>query len=477
MSLQNSISDMFQGMRFFIPEILILVWVLVLVGFEIFIARMQEKIQFSLRFFIGYLGLIFGMIFAFQRGGMNYFGPVGAHLFFLDGHYNSFAFLILILGFLLLFTTHFIKEKIYFEEMMAFWAIIMGALYTGASAHWLTALLSIETMTLGTYGLISFNKTRISYRAGLPYLFLGLTVTAVFIYGISLIYGISGTLEFMGNEFSRGIAMNESLGIIGLAMVSIALLFKMAIAPMHPWVPEVIESLPAQWMVLLSTIPKLAIAFLGLRILKELPIAHGEIVAILCLITLLIGNFGALRQKNTKRLLAYSSIAHGGFMAMIWINPSAEAYSLVLFYGLIYFLGSLITFFLLDRDQAEYRAKDLQDYAGLGLENTVFGILVIIGIIGLIGFPPAPSLWVKIGYFGFIWDYFNETQNIIYLVLFITSLILTVISLFYYLKIPFQLFLKKGDGKFNYLIVKGKNQVFLGILCILFLLLFFFPNF
>ena len=186
MSLQNSLSDMFQGMRFFIPEILILVWVLVFTGFEIFLGNAEKKLQSNLRFFIAYLGLIFGIIFGFQRGEMNYFGPVGHNLFFLNSEYYTYSILVLGMGLILIFVNHLVKKIISFEEIISFWAIILGALYTGASSHWLILLLGIETMTLGTYGLVAYKKSKLSYRAALPYLFFGLTITAIFIYGISL---------------------------------------------------------------------------------------------------------------------------------------------------------------------------------------------------------------------------------------------------------------------------------------------------
>ncbi len=476
MNLQNSLSDMFQGMPFFIPELLMLSWILIITLFELFIRKADEKSQSNYRFFIAYLGIFFTLIFSFQRSELNYYGPLGKNLFLLSPDYYQFSSLIIGGGILLLIFTQLIKKNLLFEELISFWTILMGGLFTACSAHWLTALLSIETMTLGTYGLIAIQKTKMSYRALIPYLFLGLTMTAILIYGISLIYGFTGTLEILGNEFSRGFGNNRIIGTIGISMVGLAFLFKMAIVPAHPWVPEVIETLPAQWMTLLTTIPKLAIGFLGIRILQNLHLPYLEALIILTILTMALGNFGALRQRNTKRLLAYSSIAHGGFMAMVWINPSLEAYDLLFFYGMVYFLASLLGFFLLDRPQKDYQENDLSEYAGLGTENWSYGLLVVIAMIGLIGFPPAPSIWAKISYFSFIWNFYTENGNPLIMILFIISILFTAISVFYYLRIPYQLFLKKSDGK-NRQLIPVKNQQFIfWILAILFLGIFLFPK-
>jgi NADH-quinone oxidoreductase subunit N len=203
------------------------------------------------------------------------------------------------------------------------------------------------------------------------------------------------------------------------------------------------EHLPAAWMTWISTAPKLAIAFIGVRLLPALPISFANELAVLAILTLLVGNLGALGQNKTKRLLAYSSIAHGGFLAMAWFFQPIQALDAILFYGFLYSVASLLVFYLID----EMAADKVTDFAGLGSLKPLPAFFLLTGLIALVGLPPAGTFIAKMTYFSLLWSNYEITTSMGLLVLLVTAILVTAISLFYYLKIPFQLYFKKADEK------------------------------
>ncbi|MEN9960804.1 MAG: hypothetical protein RL045_1056, partial [Bacteroidota bacterium] len=310
------------------------------------------------------------------------------------------------------------------------------------SSNALSLFLSIELMSMGTYVLVSLRKE--SSRASLPYVLFGLGSSALFIYGISLLYGLTGTLDFTSVDFSRGVSVADPyLRGFALGLFAVGLLFKMSWAPFHPWNPDVMEQLPAAWMTWISTAPKLAIAFVGVRLLPGLPISYANELAVLAILTLLVGNLGALGQNNTKRLLAYSSIAHGGFLAMAWFFQPIQALDAILFYGFLYSIASLLVFYLID----DAAADKITSFAGLGSEKPLPSFFLLTGLVALVGLPPAGTFIAKMTYFSLLWSNYETTSSIGLLILLIVAILVTAISLFYYLKIPFQLYFKKSTEK------------------------------
>ncbi|MFA9198749.1 MAG: proton-conducting transporter membrane subunit, partial [Aquirufa sp.] len=148
-------------------------------------------------------------------------------------------------------------------------------------------------------------------------------------------------------------------------------------------------------------------------------------------------------QNNTKRLLAYSSIAHGGFLAMAWFFQPIQALDAILFYGFLYSIASLLVFYLID----EAAADKITSFAGLGSEKPLPSFFLLTGTVALVGLPPAGTFIAKMTYFSLLWSNYETTSSIGLLVLLIVAILVTAISLFYYLKIPFQLYFKKSTEK------------------------------
>lgn len=440
--LAEKIQSITTGLHLAIPELIVAGTILFSLLIELFLHTKTEKFSTSWRYFTCQIPLLLALSLSFQRTELGLTGSFASGLFEANLGSDAINTLILGIGFLLILMNQIHKKSLSFEELTGFLSILLGTLLSSMSSNALSLFLSIEFMSMGTYVLVSLRKE--SSRASLPYVLFGLGSSALFIYGISLLYGLTGTLDFTSVDFSRGISVADPyLRGFALGLFAVGLLFKMSWAPFHPWNPDVMEKLPAAWMTWISTAPKLAIAFLGVRLLPSLPVSVANELAILAILTLLVGNLGALGQNKTKRLLAYSSIAHGGFLAMAWFFQPVQALDAILFYGFLYSIASLLVFYLID----EVAAEDVSDFAGLGNSKPMPAFFLLTGLVALVGLPPAGTFIAKVTYFSLLWSNYEVTTSIGLLVLLVVALLVTAISLFYYLKIPFQLYFKKPAKK------------------------------
>lgn len=442
--LAERIQSITAGLHLAIPELIVAGTILFSLLIELFLHGKTEKFSTSWRYFTCQIPLLLALSLSFQRNELGSTGSFASGLFEANVGSNAINTLILGIGFLLILMNQIHKKSLTFEELTGFLSILLGALLSSLSSNSLSLFLSIEFMSMGTYVLVSLRKE--SSRASLPYVLFGLGSSALFIYGISLLYGLTGTLDYTSVDFSRGISVADPyLRGFALGLFAVGLLFKMSWAPFHPWNPDVMEQLPAAWMTWISTAPKLAIAFVGVRLLPALPVSFVNELAVLAVLTLLVGNLGALGQNNTKRLLAYSSIAHGGFLAIAWFFQPIQALDAILFYGFLYSIASLLVFYLID----EVGANEVKSFAGLGVEKPLPAFFLLTGLIALVGLPPAGTFLAKMTYFSLLWSNYEMTTSIGLLVILLVAIVVTAISLFYYLKIPFQLYFKKSTEKSN----------------------------
>jgi len=475
--LSQKLDHIVQGFSLMLPEILVLGLLILGIFVELFIHGNSEKFSSSWRYFISLIGLFFILALAFQRLQNGSQGFASFSLFWITSASNAINLLIVALGFLILLLSQVTGKKISIEEQIGFLSILSGSLLTGISNHWLSLFLSIELMSLGTYLLVGIRKDSEGARAALPYVLFGMATSAIFLYGVSLMYGISGTMSFSNPAFTRIFTSSDPLLIgLSLGMISSALLFKMSWAPFHPWSPDVLETLSAPWMAWISIAPKIAVAWLGIRMIHFIPTDMSMYIASMAILTLLIGNLGALKQNNTKRLLAYSSIAHGGFMAMIWLSPAKEATEALLFYGLTYGLSTILVFFLAENQSESTldHSDNLDAWKGLSKSQPIKSLLVFVGLIALIGLPPAGTFLAKVTYFSLLWESIQAHSNLATITLLAIAIFSTALSVFYYLKIPFYIYFKKPEE--NQELKIEKNMWVFGIIALGIILSFIAPN-
>lgn len=366
--------------------------------------------------------------------------------------------------------------------------IVLGASLMVSTTHLLTIYLAIELVSLSSYILANFNFDRKSAEASLKYVLYGSAASGLMLYGMSLLYGLTGTLLLTEPTFLQG--LNDApllLSSLAIGFTLVGFLFKISAVPFHIWAPDIYEGVPTPVAAFFSVVPKIAGVGLLLRVTPLLFAAAADfpgewVLGILAMVTMIAGNVAALHQTNAQRMLAYSSIAHSGFLLVgILVASQWGTYS-VLFYTTVYLFMNLAAFWLIQLFEAHTGSKHIPDYRGLGLRFPALGIAMLIVMVALTGLPPTAGFTAKLFIFSSLWDYYQQTQEPQLLYVFIVGLFNTVIALFYYLKIPYYLFFKNtADSTESTTLTSPKHfSQFLGkfgtILLIIPLLILFFKS-
>jgi NADH-quinone oxidoreductase subunit N len=345
------------------------------------------------------------------------------------------------------------RERLPFAEFYALLLFATAGMGVLASAEeLLTAFIGLEMSSISSYILAGYRRDSLkSSESALKYFLLGSFATAFFLYGIALVYGSTGTT--MLDKMATADASSALLKL-GLAMILIGLGFKVAAAPFQVWTPDVYEGAPTPVTALFSAGPKAAAFALLLRIFATVPAArHFWFWAfwLLALLTMFAGNLGALVQTNVKRLLAYSSIAHAGYIlvafaavtSMAQADPAnaAPAYAAVLFYLLSYALVKLGAFTIVSQlGGTGEKNLSLDDYAGLSQRQPVVAAMLSIYLLSLLGLP------VTAGFFGKFYI-FKAAVNSHLLWLAVLMAINSIIGAYYYLRVIVVMYMREPSAE------------------------------
>jgi NADH-quinone oxidoreductase subunit N len=310
----------------------------------------------------------------------------------------------------------------------------VGMMLMSSAVELLLVFVALEISSISTYIMAGFRrKSAKSPESALKYFLLGSFATAFFLYGIALIFGATGTTRVA----AIGAAVNGThapgLLFAGLAMIIIGLGFKVSAAPFHVWTPDVYEGAPSPVVALMSTGPKAAAFAVLLRIAYgALPQLHGHWVPILwwlAVISMTVGNLGALRQHNVKRMLAYSSIAHAGYILVAFTALSADGVAAASFYAVSYAAMNVGIFAVISHVGGyDDQLTSIDDYRGLGYSSPLLGGAMTLFLISLIGIPFTAGFFGKFYVFaaalhsGMVW-------------LTIIGLINSGLAAFYYLRV------------------------------------------
>ena len=388
--------------------------------------------------------------------------------------------------FLILLTTIFVLGHIYVTQknfVGEFYALllsmVLGLCLMTMSVNLLMIYLSIEIVSVSSYILTTIEKTRKSTESGLKYILFGATSSAVMLYGMSLLYGMTGTLDITSPDFSRGLAQIDQLASsVAIVLTISGFLFKISAAPFHIWTPDVYESAPTPVVAFFSVAPKIAGFLVAIRFYSALPNQLQNITAVLALASITFGNFSALWQINAKRMLAYSTIAHTGFVLVGLVTMSQLGMNAIVFYLVIMLFTNLAAFLLIDflEDRVDSATPSpnhsITNFRGLGRVNPFYGIMMLIVMVSLAGLPPTAGFMAKLNIFTALWESYQTTHESILLWLFIFGLLNTAVSLFFYLKIPFMMFFKEPLEKQHFEL--NSKQYFLAIILVLPILILFF---
>lgn len=369
--------------------------------------------------------------------------------FVLDGFAFFWKLLVLVATALtVLLSVRFLEEGQY--RASEYFALLLlagaGMLFMASGYTLLTIWISLETMALSSYVLAGYFKRELrSNEAALKYFVLGALSSGILLYGISLLYGATGTVQL--NVLAANLATLDGGNMLvpfGWLLLAVGLFFKVAAVPFHIWTPDVYVGAPTPVTSWLAVASKAASFAILLRIFYEglgtLKVEWQTVMAVVCAATMIWGNLAALTQDNIKRMLAYSSIGHAGYLLMGVLAVSKVGLWSVLFYALAYTfitMGAFGTVILLER--REYAGETCADYAGLARRSPFLAAMMLLFLLALTGIPPTGGFVGKFYLFaaavegGWTW-------------VAVIGVLMSALSLYYYFRVVVFMYLKDSEA-------------------------------
>jgi NADH-quinone oxidoreductase subunit N len=310
---------------------------------------------------------------------------------------------------------------------------LLGIFVLVSANNLVTVYLGVELLALSVYAMVAFDRdSGVSAESAMKYFVLGAIASGMLLYGMSLIYGLTGTLDL--GEIAARLHTPLSAGVVlGITFIVVAVAFKLGAVPFHMWLPDVYEGAPTSVTLFIGTAPKIAYFALALRLLAQglagTTAEWTQMLAALAVLTLVVGNLVALVQTNLKRLLAYSTIANVGFILLGFVAGTPDGYAAALYYTLAYVLAALGAFgVILLASTKGFEADRLDDYKGLYRRDPLLAGTMMVLMFSLAGVPPFIGFVAKLRIIQALW----ETQH---LWLVILAVAMSVVGAFYYLRV------------------------------------------
>jgi len=412
------------------PEVILCAFGIIVMVLDPFVSASRQRVLAWLAF-AGTIFALAGVYVAAHDAGAAYGGLIQTDTFSLFVHVVVIgAAALAVLGSISYLDNQALQRGEYYA-LVLFAAAGMGIL-AGAN-ELVTAFIGLEMSSISTYILAGFRRRAMqSNEASLKYFILGSFATAFFLYGIAMVYGATGSTRI--DVVQAALAGHlPNLAILGLGLIFVGLGFKVVIAPFQVYAPDVYEGAPTPVTALLASAPKAATFALMLRIFY---VSFGTAshlwfwaVWVSAVLTMCIGNFAALVQSNVKRMLAYSSIAHAGYILVAFIAFTNEGIAAVLFYLAAYALMKVGAFLVISHlGQRDEKRLDIHDYAGLGTRQPVLAACLSLFMLSLLGLPATGGFLGKFFAFQAALD-----SRIVWLV--VIAAINSVIGAYYYLRV------------------------------------------
>ena len=415
-----------------IPEIYLAAALCVVLLFEAFVGAKRPGSTATLTLLLLVIGA--GLTVAF--------GDVAHRVMLFDGAYiaDPLAYVLKLAGFLtvavaLLYSRSYLQGRdiLKGEYYALSLSALLGIFVLISAGSLLTVYLGVELLALSVYAMVAFDReSGVAAEAAMKYFVLGSIASGMLLYGMSIIYGLTGTLSL--NGIAIALSTPHNLGVIlGLTFVVVAVAFKLGAVPFHMWLPDVYEGAPTSVTLFVGTAPKIGYFALALRLL-----AHGlagvavdwtAMLIPLAVLTLVVGNLVAIAQTNIKRMLAYSTIAHVGFIVLGFVAGTPAGYSAALYYTLVYVLMALGFFgVVILASRKGFEADKLEHYKGLYRRDPLLALAMAMLMFSTAGVPPFVGFWAKLRIIQVLW----ESQH---LWLVVISVVMSVVGAFYYLRV------------------------------------------
>jgi NADH-quinone oxidoreductase subunit N len=370
------------------------------------------------------------------------YGQVSQRTILFDGMYvaDELGFVLklaayLFVAFGLVYSRDYLEERgiLRGEYYVLTLTALLGIFVLVAANSMLTVYIGVELLALSLYAMTAFDRdSGVAAESAMKYFVLGAIGSGMLLYGMSMIYGMTGTLNL--EEIASRLHEPPNLGVtIGLVFVVVAVAFKLGAVPFHMWLPDVYQGAPTSVTLFIGTAPKIAYFALALRLL-----AHGlagsvvewsQMLGVLAVLTLIIGNVVAIVQTNIKRMLAYSTISNVGFIVLGFTAGTPDGYTAALYYTLIYILVALGSFgVILIASRKGFEADNLDHYKGMYKRDPMLALAMMMLMFSTAGVPPFVGFWAKLRIFQALWE-----SNHLWLV--VISAGMSVIGAFYYLRV------------------------------------------
>jgi NADH-quinone oxidoreductase subunit N len=354
---------------------------------------------------------------------------------------------------------------------------VLGMTVMISANSFLTIYLGLELLALCLYALVAFNRdSPYGAEAAMKYFVLGALASGMLLYGISMIYGTTGTLQFdqLAQVVSKG-DMNQIVMIFGIVFLVIGLAFKLGAVPFHMWVPDVYHGAPTAVVAFLGSAPKIAAFALAMRLLVDgLAELNGGwqgwqgMLIILAVLSMGVGNLIAIAQTNIKRMLAYSTISHVGFIMLGILAGTNEGYTAAMFYTLVYALMSAGAFgIIIALSRKGFEAENLDDMKGLNQRNPWFAGMMLLLMFSMAGVPPTVGFFAKL----FVLD---AVVSVDLTWLALVGVAFSIIGAFYYIRVVKLIYFDQPEDE-TPLSIGVDTQVMLSINGLSMLVLGLFP--
>lgn len=328
---------------------------------------------------------------------------------------------------------------------------ILGAMIMISSASLLVLYLGLELLALSLYGLVTADRSAsLGAEAGAKYFVLGAVASGILLYGISMLYGATGSLSIteISSQLGDGGTLGRNITVLGIVFVIAGLAFKLGAFPFHLWVPDVYQGAPLPVALYVSSVPKLAAFVITFRVLtyslEGFYDQWKDLLIILSVLSIIVGNIVAVAQSNIRRMLAYSTISHVGFILLGFIAGTTSGYSSALFYTIIYSLTTMAAFgiivILSDSLKRVGEIEEVGDLVGLNQRSPWFAFLMLIVMLSLAGVPPTVGFIAKfyaiasVVQAGFVW-------------LAVLAVLMSVVGAFFYLRIIKIMYFDRVSGQ------------------------------
>jgi len=311
----------------------------------------------------------------------------------------------------------------------------LGGMVLISAGSLITLYLGLELMSLCLYAMVAFDReSGIAAESAIKYFVLGSMASGTLLYGMSIIYGITGSLQLAEIAGAVHGGLSDNVGLIfGIAFLIVGIGFKLGAVPFHMWIPDVYEGSPTCVTVFIGTASKLAAFALAMRLLPEALASSqpdwSQMLVVLSVLSIAIGNIVAVAQTNLKRMLAYSTISHIGYILLGILSGTEQGYQAAMFYMISYVLVSSGAFgMILLLARQGFEADKLEDFKGLNARSPWFAGMMMILMFSLAGLPPFIGFWAKLGVI-------QAVLNIHYTWLAVLAVLFSVVGAFYYLRI------------------------------------------